>query len=173
MTNGTIREDDRFQIAGITGKVLFRPLGLSPQWVLKSMFIDGVDRTDVGVDVTSLRGDADIRIVLTDKLTDLSGSVQDARGQPAGEYVVIVLPEQPMEGLGATRFTRTARPDQSGTYRLRALPPGRYLAAAVEWLEQGGEWDPEFQRTVRAAGQPLTLDEGQSVVLDLRLATGL
>ena len=75
----------------------------------------------------------------------------------------------PMEGMGATRFTRTVRPDQNGSFHLRALPPGRYVAAAVEGLDQGDEWNPAFQETVRTSGQPFTLTEGQALALKLEL----
>ncbi len=40
------------------------------------------------------------------------------------------------------RYTRVVRPDQQGRFETRGLPPGNYLAAAVESLEQGGQWDP-------------------------------
>jgi hypothetical protein len=94
----------------------------------------------------------------------------NAGGSSVPEYVVIVLPEQPMAPPAAARHTRTVRPDQDGTFRLRALPPGRYVAAAVDALEQGSEWDPAFQSIVRASSpRRFTLDEGQSLTLDLDL----
>ena len=71
------------------------------------------------------------------------------------------------------RFTRTMRPDQQGSYSVRGLPPGEYLVAAVESLEQGREWDPEFQGRVRDVGRSVTLREGQSLALDLKLTGGL
>jgi hypothetical protein len=85
------------------------------------------------------------------------------------DYVVIVHPAEEKEGMAATRYIRTARPDQNGGFRLRALPPGRYLAAAVEQLEQGREWDPEFVRRFRDAAKPVTLVEGQTLTLSLTL----
>ena len=65
---------------------------------------------------------------------------------------------------------RTSRPDQDGRFRIRALPAGRYLAAAVEVLEQGREWDPEFVRRFRDAATPFALAEGQTHTLSLTLA---
>ena len=60
-------------------------------------------------------------------------------------------PEEPSTGTAAVRVTRTVRPDQ----------------------EQGREWDPEFQSRVRDVARSLTLREGQSIALDLKLASGL
>jgi hypothetical protein len=49
------------------------------------------------------------------------------------------------------------------------MPPGRYVAVAVEALEQGSEWDPEVQRVLKMAGRRFTLTEGQTLALDLDL----
>lgn len=167
--NGAVGQDNTFRIAGILGTVLFAPVGVPPQWTLKAVIVNGTDVTSVGTDASSLGGDAPVRVVLTDKVTELSGSVRNAKREPVGEYVVVVLPEDPVESSVAVRYTRTVRPDQSGTFRVRALPPGSYRAVAVEALEQGTEWDPAFQATVRPAARRFTLNEGQTLTLDLDL----
>jgi hypothetical protein len=105
----------------------------------------------------------------------ITGHVTDEFGEPitgvqVQDYVVIVQPAESKEGSAATRYVRTARPDQEGRFRIRALPPGRYLAAAVESLEQGREWDPEFSRRVRESGTVFTLTEGQTQALSLKLS---
>jgi hypothetical protein len=38
----------------------------------------------------------------------------------------------------------TARPDQTGTYRIRGLPPGQYYLVAVGPAEQGEWFNPSF-----------------------------
>ena len=137
------------------------------------MTIDGEDMTDVPYEFKGAQSLSDVHIVLTDKLTEVSGSVTDDRGRPLTNYVVVLLPSEPKEGAAAMRFTRTTRPDQQGAYRMRGLPPGEYLVAAVESLEQGREWAPEFQDRVRDAARRITLKEGQSLALDLKLTGGL
>jgi hypothetical protein len=112
-------------------------------------------------------------IVLTDKLTEISGGVTDTRGRSVTDYVVVLLPSETKAGNAAMRFTRTIRPDQQGSYSVRGLPPGEYFVAAIESLEQGGEWDPEFQGRVRDVGRRVTLTEGQSLSLELKLTGGL
>lgn len=169
LESGTVREDDTFELGGIIGAVSFRVGGLTPQWTVKTVMGDGKDIIDTGADAASLGGDTRVRVVLTDRITDLSGSVKDARGQSVSNCVVVLLPEQEMDGGSGIRFTRTVRPDQNGSFRFRALPPGRYVAAAVEGLDQGSEWNPVFQKTVRAAGESFTLTEGQTLTLDLGL----
>jgi protocatechuate 3,4-dioxygenase beta subunit len=167
--NGAVREDDTFELEGIIGKVLFRPPTLSPLWTLKAVLADGTDITDTGADAASLGGDVRVRIVMTDRITDLTGSVRDGRGQQLSDYVVVLLPQDEMEGVAATRFTRALRPDQNGTFRVSALPPGRYVAGAVASLEQSREWDPAVQRAVRDGGHAFALTEGQALKLSLEL----
>jgi hypothetical protein len=172
MNNGTIADDGTFALDGVNGDVLFRVM-VSPAWTLKSVTIEGEDVTDTAYSFKGAPALSNVTIVMTDKLTELSGTVADDRGRALQDYVVVVLPEERREGAAATRFTRTVRPDQEGAFRVRGLPPGRYLAAAVESVEQGGEWSPEFQARVRNAARVVTLREGQATTLDLKLATGL
>ena len=53
------------------------------------------------------------------------------------------------------------------------MMPGRYVAVAVEALEEGQEFSPEFHRQVRRVGQEFTLREGESSTLNLRLQPDL
>jgi hypothetical protein len=73
------------------------------------------------------------------------------------------------EGTIAARYTRTVRPDQQGRFQTRGLPPGDYLAAAVESLEQGGHWDPAFRKQVETTARRFRLTEGQTATVDLTL----
>jgi len=69
---------------------------------------------------------------------------------------------------GSRRIVVT-RPSQDGRYTIRSLPPGDYLIAAVSDLENGGQYDPEFLRTLPAVALPLTIIEGGKVTQDLRV----
>jgi hypothetical protein len=159
-----VNDDDSFALDGITGKVILRPFGMPPQWTLKAVMAGAKDITDTGADAASLGGDMRIRVVLTDKIAEVSGSVMNARREPVVDYVVVLLPQSAVE-----RSSRTARPDQSGSFRIGGLPQGRYVAVAVDSLRQGSEFDPEFQKTVRAAGQSFTLRQGEAATLTLTL----
>ena len=164
--NGLVDEAGQFQIKGAMGKVLFRanpPSG----WTLKSVTIDGVDVTDLPYDVK--RNIAGLEVVLTDRLTNLSGIARNLRGEIIKDYVVVVFPSSLREEIVPTRFIQTSRPNQDGRYMLRSLPPGDYFAAALESLEQGRQWDPGFQQLLRQRANSFRLNEGQTVTLDLQL----
>jgi protocatechuate 3,4-dioxygenase beta subunit len=165
---GTVRDDDTFVLDGIVGSVLFNS-SPAPGWTLRSATFRGRDITITGVDAASLEGDTPVVITLTDKLTDLTGDVRDSQGRPVTNYVVVVLPQEPVAGMGASRVTRVVRSDQGGAFRVRGLLPGNYVAAAVPALESGREWDPAIQQTVREAGRAVTLGDGETLTLTLEL----
>jgi len=168
-SNGLIADDGSFQIKSIgTGEILFRAT-TPPAWTLKSVTLNEDDITDVPTTITESGKQGTLKVVLTDRVTDVSGTVAGTRGERLNDYVVIVQPAEPKEGTAATRYVRAARPDQEGRFRIHALPPGRYLAAAVESLEQGREWDPEFSRRIRESGTAFPLTEGQTLTLSLKL----
>jgi hypothetical protein len=154
---------------GVHGHVVFHTsfTGRAAPWTLKAVRIGATDITDVGYTVTS---DIDsLEVVMTDRQTRVSGIARDDRYQPAMDYVVVVLPSEVRPGVNPTRFIQTAQPDQSGRYQINALPPGQYVAAAVDSLSRDGHYNPAFQKRIRSTATPFTLKEGQQLVLDLQL----
>ena len=168
---GRVREDGRFELRG-TGKVFFRTINQGP-WMLKRVTLQGEDITDTPYELTSGASVEGLRVVLTDRLTDVSGVVKDGRAQPLKEFVVVVQPAAEVPANAVQRFLRTARPDQDGRFGLRGIPPAEYIATAVEALEQGGEWNPEYRMRLRDAGRRFSVKEGESIQLNLELASGL
>jgi hypothetical protein len=167
MDGGAVREDASFRLRGM-GNVLFRPINLGP-WMLKSVRLNGEDITDTPLDLTGANING-LRVVLTDRLTDVSGGVTDEDKQPVKEFVVVIQPVEEVAAHALQRFMRTARPDQDGKFGLRGIPPAEYIATAVETLDQGGEWDPEYRSRLRDAGRRFSIKEGESIALDLPLS---
>jgi protocatechuate 3,4-dioxygenase beta subunit len=62
-----------------------------------------------------------------------------------------------------------ARPDDQGRFKFQTLRPGNYYVVAVEHV-QAGEWmDPAFMESVRTRATPISLIEGDTQVIDLKL----
>jgi hypothetical protein len=97
--------------------------------------------------------------------------VRDARRSGVNDYVVAFFPVGQFEQSERAQRQRTIRPDPDGIYRIRNLPPGDYLAAAVPVLSLpiGGEWDPAFAERVRPRAIGFKLAEGQSLALTHQL----
>jgi hypothetical protein len=165
--SGTIRDDDRFEMGGIVGNILFS--GGAASWQIKSVTFSGRDITYTGVDAATLTGNDPVVVTFTDKFTNVTGSVEDVRHRPVSNYAVVLLPAEAMTGAAAQRFTRLLLPNQTGGFSVRGLPPGDYVAAAVAPLESGSEWNPAVQKAVRSTGHRFSLSEGQSVSLTLEV----
>ena len=169
--NGTPDDTGRFELAGVSGRVFFT-FGI-PNWVIKSVTLGGDDITDQPVDFSGRESASDLVITMTDKLTDISGVVMDARGQPSTDYVVVIQPAEQKEVTIASRWIRIARPNNDGRFQIRGARPGRYLAAAVESLEQGRQFAPEFQQRLRQGAREFSVREGEAVTMDLKLTPDL
>ena len=94
-----------------------------------------------------------IEVILTDQVTTITGTVRDARGIGRNDFIVTFFPVGQFESQERASRQRTIRPDPDGVYRIRNLPPGDYLAAAVPAMSLpiDGEWDPAFLEKVRPA----------------------
>src|SRR5262249_18708138 len=157
-----------FEIKGVFGSVQFRPVG--PQgWTLKSVTLNGTDITDRPYDIRAGADVNGLEIVLTDRLSTLTGTVRNSRGEAVKEYVVAILPEHLDDGVLSARIIRTVRPDQNGQYKTTGLPPGDYTAFAVESIENGGLYDPAYQQAMQPRGKSVHIDEGRATTLDLQL----
>lgn len=109
--------------------------------------------------------------MLTNQATTITGTVRDARGIGRNDVIVAFFPAGQFDGQERASRQRTIRPDPDGVYRIRNLPPGDYLAAAVPAMSLpiDGEWDPAFFEKVRPAATSLKLTEGQTLGLNLDL----
>jgi hypothetical protein len=167
---GRVNNDGTFELRGLAGPQLIRVQGVPAGWALKSITLDGADITDTGYDFRPGNNMTGLVITLTDRLTDVTGSVRDARGQPVTDYVLVAFPEDPKLWVPQSRFVQTARPNQNGTFNIKALPPGRYLAAVVPSLETGLQNDPAVLMQLRPQAQSFSLAEGQTLTLNLEMA---
>jgi hypothetical protein len=109
-------------------------------------------------------------VILTDKVSDVNGKVTTARGDVTRDYTVVVFPDDPAKWAFPSRFVKTARADQQGQFRIRALPADdRYLAVAVDYLEDGEGADPQFLEQIKDRATRFSLGDGEAKSLDLKI----
>lgn len=157
---GRVRDDWTFEVTGASDTRRLRVGGLPPAWVLKAVTHNGLDVTDSGVEFRDGQTTSDVEMVLTDRATDLSGTVQDPRGKPSTDYIVVAFASDSSRWGYGTRFVRSVRPNQEGRFSLKGLPAGEYLAVALDYLEPGEEADPELLEAWRPSATRVTLEDG-------------
>lgn len=167
-----VNDDFTFEITSLFERRLVRAsIGQNSGWFLKAVIYDGEDVTDRGVEFAPGRAYEGLEIVFSRRTTDLSGLVSDDRGKPVLDATVVIFPANREHWTYASRFLRTARPDTNGRYNIKSLPPGEhYLIIAVQNLESGQGGDPEFLTRAREEAKPLTLNEGETKSVDVKLS---
>ena len=168
-----VGKEEDFRFNNLSGSYqLGLPLPENMNWRVKSVTLDGDDFTDAPLDLAGRASIDGVVITMTDKVSNLSGSVSDGNGKPVSQYVIVVQPADQKEARVAARFVRTARPDTDGRFEVRNIRPGRYVATAIEALEEGRQFAPEFQRQLQRGSREFTVKEGESLSLSLTLTAG-
>lgn len=171
-----VNDDFTFEMTGLFDRRLIRAsasgnTGMNTGWYLKAIMIESEDVTDTGVEFTPGRAYEGLQVIFTQKTTDLSGMVTDDRNRPVLDATVIVFPGNRDKWTIQSRFIRSARPDTSGRYNIRNLPPADdYMVIVVRNLEPGQAGDPDFLTRAREEAKSFSLNEGETKAVDVRLS---
>jgi len=168
---GKVNDDFTFEMKLRPGAgQLIRVTSMTPSgWVLKSVKVRGLDVTDTGIEVKPNEELTGVEVEMTNRVTDLSGLVTNARGEAVRDYTLVVFPQDREQWGPGSRFVRTGRPDQDGRYKITGLPAASYYAVAVDYIDPGDATDPEFLDRVKSKAATLTLRDGDTKVLDLKV----
>lgn len=156
---------------------LFGPTGFAlrsapgDEWYLKSFTINGKDIVDTGFDFGTKPGTIEgAEVVLSRNGAVVSGRLAATK---IDNYFVVVFPVSRGALMPSSRRVKFTRSAPDGSFRIAGLPAGDYLIAAVNRLagsHDGGEWqNPELLNQLDASAERVTLSEGQSRTLNLRL----
>src|SRR5262249_27685954 len=124
---------------------------------------------DEHVDIKAGQTISDVKLLFTDKTTQISGTVSNESGQPITDYTVLVFPTDESFWRAQSRHIMTARPDQNGKYQIRGLPAADYYVTLVDPAVQGEWFEPAFLDQHRQGAVRLTLSDGDSKTQDLRV----
>jgi hypothetical protein len=170
-----VNRDLTFEIAGLHGPRLLRVTRLASDWGVKAILHNGTDITDTvlpfGRDNQSL---TEVEVVLTRRVSEISGTVVDSRSRPAETATIVAFSPDRSLWYYATRFIGSADAQRDGTFTIRGLAPGDYHVAVVDRRLMtdvfGSIRDPDVLESLAAGSQRVTIDEGQRVAVSLRLA---
>lgn len=133
------------------GRLLIDTIGAAPKLFLQSVTVNGVDVTDAGVAVDPGEELNDIAVSLTATPSVVDGRPRDEH-VPA-DYIAILFDKDPSHWQFRTRRIVATRAKADGTFEIKGLPAGTYLAVGVDYLEAGEEQDPDLleQWSLRAS----------------------
>lgn len=164
-----VNDDWTFELRAMTSPILVRTFRTPPGYSLKAVYQNGQDVTDSGVTFRPGEAVNGLQVVLTAKAASVAGSATDDRGQPVTDYAAVIFAEDSARWGFMSRYLALARPDQQGAFEVKSLPPGKYLAAAVAYIEDGEETNPETLERLRGVATPFTLREGGTQALTLKV----
>ncbi len=169
--NGRTRidRDYQFSIEDVPAGLQQVRVNLPRGWMVKSITLGGQDITDTPFELRGNETLSGMRVLITNRLTELNGTIRDARGTPVTDYTVLAFSENPTYWRPLSRHITTVRPDQTGRYQMRGLPPGTYHIAAIDPVQPGEWYDPAFLETQRARSERVTIGEGEARGVDLRI----
>lgn len=170
----TLNPDNSFQYTGVFGPTLIRVEPRQSDWYLKSILFNGQDLADTPFDFGLDGTFSDIEVVISTTGAGVTGRVTDDRAAPVADYGVHVFSTFRDRWFSGSRWVKTARPTQDGSFRVDGLPPGDYWVAAIERIEGppgGGVLppDPQLLESLSSRATRIALGEGQSRDLTLRL----
>ena len=141
---GKLAPDGTFVFTGVApGKYRARVQGIEG-WSLRSAMFNGRDTLDAPLEVP--RGDdiRDLTLVMTDRPTEVSGTVFDQLGRPTPEYAVFIFAaDRSFWTTAPRRQSGAVKPDSAGKFVIRDAAGGGVLHRRAD---RRGPWRPE--RTV-------------------------
>ena len=109
----------------------------------------------------------DIQVVLTDRITRLTGTVRDENREVVSDHTVVALSADAMSRRPRGRHVRLAYPDLNGQYQIQGLPAGLYLVAAAEEINEIDLYEMEILERLASGAVPVLLGQGETTTLDL------
>lgn len=148
----------------------YRPLvTATPNWSLRSAVVEGRDILDDPLDVKGGQN-LSLAITMTDRPTELSGTLLDQLGRPAPEYSVFVFSaDRAMWTSSPRRSSGIVKLGSDGRYRVTGLPAGNYHLCVIADVDPNQLSDPAFLEQLSRAAVAVTLVEGEKTIQDLKI----
>ena len=166
-----VNDDLTFELKARPGKMRISLAGPAPGWSIRAVRYRGTDVTDSGIEFRANEDITEIEVELTNRVTDLSGLVTNSRGAAVKDYSVVVFAQDRDKWTPNSRYMRTGRPDQDGRFKVTGLPPGEYHIVALDYVDPNEWTEPEYLERVRSKATSVTINEGETKSVDLKINT--
>lgn len=155
--------DGSFKLDSMIGG-RYRLFVTSLPWQLHIATVKVGDRefTDGMIEISSGAAALEIRLAASEAAVTGVMTSEDGKAAPGGWAVLLPEPRRAFRARGA-------RADQTGVYRLEAVPPGDYLLFSAETFESDRMEDEEYLKPYLARARRVRVEPGSKQMIDLRL----
>ena len=168
-----IKPDGSFAIEGISGPRRLEVITAPPGWVLKEIRAGGINVTDqvlpFGTADESLRG---VEVVLTDRVSELIGSVRDDRARPMAATLIVFSTDR-SQWYPRSRHVQRSRTETDGSFSIGGLPAGQYYAVPLREVPTDGDdaWqEPAFLESLIPGASSVLIGDGGRASANFRLS---
>ena len=166
-----VHPDGTFTIEGVpSGRFRVQTMMPSPmvdRWQPRSVTADGRNFLDDPIEVYGdMHG---LTVVYTDRVANVSGTLQDVSGVAPSEYYVILFAADRALWVPQSPRIQAVRVGTDSRYTFKRVPPGTYFVAAILDVEQGEWFDPSFLHRLSPIAISIAVAEGEQRVQDLRV----
>ena len=168
-----IKPDGSFAIEGISGPRRLEVISAPPGWVLKEIRAGGINVTDqvlpFGTADESLRG---VEVVLTDRVSELTGSVRDDRARPMAATLIVFSTDR-SQWYPRSRHVQRSRTETDGSFSVSGLPAGQYYAVPLREVPTDGDdaWqEPAFLESLIPGASSVLIGDGGRASVNFRLS---
>jgi hypothetical protein len=166
--NGRVQSDGSFEVQGVLSDTVLSIGPLTGEWTLKALEVEGRDMADLPLPIEHDKTLSGVRVVLTTRPTTIRGALRDKRQNPA-EGTVIIFAEDSTTWREGSRTIRTTRLDQRGLFTFKGLPAGDYFLVALDSVQEGQWYDPEFLEGLKGRARRIAIADAESKHVDLVL----
>ena len=166
--NGRVQSDGSFEVKGVLSDSVLSVGPLTGEWTLKAIEVEGRDIADLPLPIEHGDTLSGVRVVLTSRPTIVRGALRDEKQNPA-EGTIVVFADDSAKWREGSRAIRTTRADPRGVFSFKGLPAGEYFLVALDSVQEGQWYDPEFLESVKGRARRVAIADGESKQLDLVL----
>jgi len=168
-----VGDDLSFTMTAAAGRYRINWMNLSAGWMIRAIRINNTDVTDDDLVVKAGENIGGVEIELTNRSSSIAGTVMGRSGVPSKDYrLIIFAADKKLWTTASSRYFRVGGPDKDGRFKVGGLPPGTYSVVALEHLDVQVPFnDPDFLQRISPSADTVTLADGESRTIDLRVTS--
>ena len=155
-----------FELTELLGPRDLRVRSAAPSpWFVTDIVHDGRSLLDKTIDFKGGETLEGVQVVLSDRVGTVSGSAVDLQGMRVSDYFVLIFPEDASSPARLRRLANASRSNHKGEFTIENLPPGSYLAVAVDNVDDVVPPTTENLSRLRPSATRFTIEPGRTTTV--------